>query len=442
MKSFKFSSIVFLVLTIPITLAILACPNPNNSDTDQITVDISPNGRVYSELQQVSITAQPADATIMYTLDGSNPSPSSGLLYHYGSSGFFKSESGPVKAMAYKDGLQDSNIAEETYTILWWVTAYNDGSSGETYISMDGGDYWYHRNLSLSGFVNGLVTDGIDGWIGYNTAAPPAVSTTVYSSTDRAVNFSSTTLNLRITDIASDRAGTWVAVAYDGQDYIAKYSNDNGANWLDPDSFPSSGITDLLAVASDGNDTWVAVGQSGTAVYTTDWSDGPWQTGSGLSGNFFDVATNTVDDWVAVGATSGLGSAMEALAYYSTDDGATWTAASLPSDITLLRAVAAATGTNTFVAVGYDSSDVPVILYSTDGGQSFSTASHSLNSTDDLTEVLYNGYGTWMAVGDNRTLVQSTDGGQNWSIAGIAPGSSGGSSDDTLTALSFGRWEN
>ena len=77
------------------------------------TPDFTPLGGTYGDLQNVAITATPSSASIRYTVDGSTPTSTTGILY-----------TGPVavgpdtttiKAIAYTPGLTDSSVRSETY---------------------------------------------------------------------------------------------------------------------------------------------------------------------------------------------------------------------------------------------------------------------------------------------------------------------------------------
>ncbi len=77
------------------------------------TPDFTPGGGTYGDVQNVVITATPSAATIRYTVDGSTPTPTTGILY-----------TGPVaigpatttiNAIAYTAGLTDSAVRSETY---------------------------------------------------------------------------------------------------------------------------------------------------------------------------------------------------------------------------------------------------------------------------------------------------------------------------------------
>ena len=72
----------------------------------------------YVGTQSVTITCEPSDAAIYYTLDGTNPSSSS-TLYNGAIS---INESKTLKAIAIKSGYSNSDIVSATYTILTPLT--------------------------------------------------------------------------------------------------------------------------------------------------------------------------------------------------------------------------------------------------------------------------------------------------------------------------------
>jgi formylglycine-generating enzyme required for sulfatase activity len=74
---------------------------------------ISPAGGSFEEAQTVSITSETTDANIYYTLDGSAPTEGSTLY----TEAFELAETSTVKAIAYKDGWDDSAIVTVEYVI-------------------------------------------------------------------------------------------------------------------------------------------------------------------------------------------------------------------------------------------------------------------------------------------------------------------------------------
>ena len=75
---------------------------------------LDPIGGTYATSQNVTISCTDGSATIMYTVDGSDPSSSHGSTY---STGFPVAVNTTVKAMAYRDGYNDSSVTEAAYVI-------------------------------------------------------------------------------------------------------------------------------------------------------------------------------------------------------------------------------------------------------------------------------------------------------------------------------------
>lgn len=78
------------------------------------TPTFSPEGGVFTEAQDVTINCSTSGATIYYTTDGSNPTTSSNVY----SSAISVEETTTIKAIAVKDGMNNSSVAEATYTII------------------------------------------------------------------------------------------------------------------------------------------------------------------------------------------------------------------------------------------------------------------------------------------------------------------------------------
>jgi hypothetical protein len=90
--------------------------------TEQVaTPTFDPAGGEYNEAQDVTISTSTEDATIYYTTDGSDPDD--GSTEYTGA--ITVDEDMTIKAIAYKDGMDPSDIAEAEYTI---VTGLDDVS--------------------------------------------------------------------------------------------------------------------------------------------------------------------------------------------------------------------------------------------------------------------------------------------------------------------------
>ena len=111
--------------------------NGNPSTPIVATPTFSPAGGTYFEAQTVSITCATEGATIHFTTDGTDPTENSDV---YGTP-LDISETTTVKAKAWKDGYEASNIASATYTIEEGI-AFNRVSNhavvaGSTYLIVD-----------------------------------------------------------------------------------------------------------------------------------------------------------------------------------------------------------------------------------------------------------------------------------------------------------------
>ena len=97
---------------------------------------ISPNGGSdLIEAQTVTLSCETEDASIYYTLDGSNPTAESTLY----SAPFQVSETTTVKAIAIKEGMTNSSVASATFQFRVAATSIADlytktGLDGSTQI--------------------------------------------------------------------------------------------------------------------------------------------------------------------------------------------------------------------------------------------------------------------------------------------------------------------
>jgi hypothetical protein len=88
----------------------------------------SPGGGTYTQAQSVTLSSSTTGASIRYTTDGSNPTPSTGTLY---SSPVNVATTETLKAIAYKSGFTDSAVSSASYTI-------NSGSGGTVTAAVGG----------------------------------------------------------------------------------------------------------------------------------------------------------------------------------------------------------------------------------------------------------------------------------------------------------------
>jgi photosystem II stability/assembly factor-like uncharacterized protein len=155
-------------------------------------------------------------------------------------------------------------------------------------------------------------------------------------------------------------------------------STDNGASWSHVTSGNSSGSgayslygTSYLRGVSFGNSTFVAVGQSGKVIRSTDdgssWDNVTSGTGDYLRGISFANST-----FVAVGSGGTI--------IRSTDNGSSWDDVNSGTS-EVLRGITF--GNNIFLAVGDDGT----IVKSVDNGSSWSSSSSG--TTNDLNGVVF-----------------------------------------------------
>jgi len=92
--------------------------------TQVATPTISPTSTTFTTSQTVSISCTETGASIYYSTDGSTPSATSATSTLYATA-FQVTTTTTVKAIAVKAGMDDSNVASETYTLAPPVTTPN-----------------------------------------------------------------------------------------------------------------------------------------------------------------------------------------------------------------------------------------------------------------------------------------------------------------------------
>ncbi|MGD0978849.1 MAG: chitobiase/beta-hexosaminidase C-terminal domain-containing protein [Candidatus Bathyarchaeia archaeon] len=131
------------------------------------TPNLSPAGSSYSSAQSVTISCATSEATIRYTVDGSEPTSSS-TVYSIPIS--VSSGTVTVKAKAFKDGMIDSDTASATYTI-----SVEPAKVAAPTMSPPGGTYSSTQNVALSCDTEGAtIRFTVDGSV-------PTSSSTAYS---------------------------------------------------------------------------------------------------------------------------------------------------------------------------------------------------------------------------------------------------------------------
>lgn len=93
---------------------VIKAKDPSGGDLQTVaTPTFSPAGGTYAEVKNVTISTETENATIYYTTNGTDPTISSNVY----SSAISVSKTTTIKAMAVKEGMNNSAVATATYTI-------------------------------------------------------------------------------------------------------------------------------------------------------------------------------------------------------------------------------------------------------------------------------------------------------------------------------------
>jgi hypothetical protein len=264
----------------------------------------------------------------------------------------------------------------------------------------NGTQYYFAANGRTNGGPGGTSSPTISA-IPYNASASTWITgATTPSPNLYGVGYTSLTT---CANNPLSSSGDFAAVGAGG----TIFTSSDGMTWAAATTVPT-GLPDLYAVTgyaayqnNPGNPglRWVAVGNGGTAIYSTDgitWLAG--STATANPGNYpLRSITQVNGTFFAVGDTGTI--------IYSTD-GNTWSRAANSGTTNKLNGV---THGNYFVAVG----DSGTVLMSGDGNSWATPASAVSLTASNLQQVAYYG-GIIVAVGDSGTIVTSIDNGATW----------------------------
>ena len=140
----------------------------------------TPDGGTYYEAQVVTISCGTPDATIYYTLDGSDPTAQSTVY----TTPIAVNANTTIKAIAMKEGFNDSNIATAEYTIiLGAATVFNQDWEGEmngwTFVTVEGGNAWTIAQYSGNHYA---YANGYNGGVNEQWCISPAFDLNMYSN--------------------------------------------------------------------------------------------------------------------------------------------------------------------------------------------------------------------------------------------------------------------
>ena len=144
------------------------------------TPTFTPEAGTYYEAQEVAIACSTADATIYYTLDGSDPTSESTVY----TTPIAVGSSMTIKAIAMKEGYENSNIATAEYTIiLGAVTIFSQDWEGEmngwTFVTVEGIKPWTIASYSGNHYAYG---NGYNGGANEQWCISPAFSLNTYGN--------------------------------------------------------------------------------------------------------------------------------------------------------------------------------------------------------------------------------------------------------------------
>ncbi|MBQ2499227.1 MAG: chitobiase/beta-hexosaminidase C-terminal domain-containing protein, partial [Bacteroidales bacterium] len=206
------------------------------------TPTFTPEAGTYYEAQTVTIACATADATIYYTLDGTEPDENSAVY----SEPIAVAESMTIKAIAMKEGYENSNVATAEYTIiLGAVTIFEQDWEGDmngwTFVTVEGGKPWAIGQNSGNHYA---YANGYNGGVNEQWCISPAFSLDIYSNVS---------LNFRN------------AKNYTGSDMELFFSNDYDGS--DP---TAASWVELEFVKSTGSYAWTESGNIDLANFTGD----------------------------------------------------------------------------------------------------------------------------------------------------------------------------
>ena len=136
------------------------------------TPTFTPEAGTYNSSQDVVITTTSEGATIYYTLDGTVPSKTNGIQY---SAPITVSETMTIKAIAVKDGLNDSEVASAIYTINIPVISASDVNL--SYDATLGSINYTVLNDVDGGQLTAVITAGNeDGWLTIDKTSASAIA--------------------------------------------------------------------------------------------------------------------------------------------------------------------------------------------------------------------------------------------------------------------------
>ena len=182
------------------------------------TPTFTPAAGTYFEEQTVSITCTTDNATIHYTLDGSDPTEESPVY----EAPLTISESTTIKAIAMKEGYDDSDIAEATYVIQLGVAVifnqdWEGDMNGWTFVTVEGSKPWTVNQYQGNHYA---YANGYNGGVNEQWCISPAFNLNAYDNATlsfvSAMNYTGPDIEVFFSndyDGEDPTAATWTALS-------------------------------------------------------------------------------------------------------------------------------------------------------------------------------------------------------------------------------------
>jgi RHS repeat-associated protein len=259
----------------------------------------------YSSTQSVSLSTTTSGATIRYTLDGTNPTESLGLVY---SGAITVSNSTVIKAIAYASGMTDSQITTAAYVIGSTVAPGPHLGIGYDVMGRPQTETDLATNTAIiSGATYGpasqllSITGLINETRGYNSLNQ-LTSLISSNASGTAVNltyaYSSTQNNGKITSMTDNISGEQVVYTYDTLNRLASAAATNGS-WGQSYAYDGFGNLTDQTVTAGSAPAYHVVYNAATNRQTTDCADANGNInssagGCGATSYNYDVANRIV----------------------------------------------------------------------------------------------------------------------------------------------------
>ena len=303
----------------------------------------------------------------------------------------------------------------ENVTFQWRRGNINIGTAQADFVPTEAGNYTVV--VGAAGFrsktSNTVAVYGVDGYIGINASGTVGIRWAAIPAGTGGTTFPAATgTNTHIRDIASDGNNTFVAVGADGR--IARSIN-AGATWA---AVENTGFTGVINGIAYGSGAFVAVG-AGARIMRSINGGTTWHEisgAAGITGVLRGIAYGGNNTFIAVGA-QGMTRSM--------NGGITWVPlGSIHNDFGTDVSGIASNSEGTFIAMNTSGA----MAFSGNSGNTWGVrpaAGFDNNNTtfpnvvNSIRDIAY-GDGTFIAVGLNGRMARSTNGGQTW--AAIHPG--------------------